>query len=162
MVGENTEHNQQQAKKIYDRYTAAIVTASIGISTITPNVVKYISPEALDISSIAIANPIAYTVSAITLGAVAIDKAAKHLINFDLGLTKSIADALGAEKIIEKYNAKALENVISKSVDLDDNHSKAVESKSLVIEKPKEEVGYFQNKLKEERLSQNQKGHQKI
>ena len=158
MVGEDAKNDQQQReKKIYNRYTAAIVSASVALSAITPNIVKSISPEAVDITSIAIANPIAYTLSSIALGAVVIDKAAKRFINFDLGLTKSIADAFGAAKIVEKYNSKSLQPSINNSMALDDIYrSKAMESQQVVVEKSKED-GYFVKKLKEEREFPRQK-----
>lgn len=166
MVGENTENDQQQEKKIYNRYAMGIVAASVALSVITPNIVEYIAPEALDIESLAILNPIAYTISSIALSAVAIDKAANHFIKFDLGLIKSMADVFGAEGVIARSNSKTSRGIDNNSVVLDNIHSKSLEVKRDAVHRPVEvksaagkpkEDGYFVKKIKEERALQNQR-----
>lgn len=167
MVGEDTTKDQQQEKKIYNRYAVGIVAASVALSVITPNIIEYIEPEALDIDSIAIMNPIAYTISSIALSAVAIDKAANRFIKFDLGLIKSIADVFGAEGVIARSNSKTSREIDNNSVVLDNSHSKSLEVKRDAIPRPVEvnnavaikpkEDGYFVKKIKEERSLQNQR-----
>jgi uncharacterized protein YjbI with pentapeptide repeats len=97
---------EENKKSIYNKYSIGIIGATIATSALIPATIYALLPAALAATTMAIAAPIIAAVSVIIIGAIAVEKTIEHFTAYNIGITKSIADIFGAEKIVKKKNAK--------------------------------------------------------
>ncbi len=100
---------EENKKSIYNKYSIGIIGATIATSAIIPTAIYMLLPAAVASTTMAIAAPIIAAVAVTIIGAIAVEKTIEHFTAYNIGITKSIADIFGAEKIVKKINSKLSE-----------------------------------------------------
>lgn len=99
------QKTKQNEKDIYNKYALRIALCAVAISIVAPPLILAFAPTALSSITISIIAPILYTASSMVVAVIGVDKATDRFFGYDLGIVKSMADTLGAKKVINKVNA---------------------------------------------------------
>jgi uncharacterized protein YjbI with pentapeptide repeats len=97
---------EENKKSIYNKYSMGIIGITIAGAVLTPIAMYSFLPAAVAATSLTIAAPIIAAVAVTIIGAIAVEKTIEHFSTYNIGITKSIADIFGAEKVINKKNEK--------------------------------------------------------